>query len=144
GGVALADDEQALIDEIARIGGNLGVQLGQLDAGNGRDVKLRDAGGDEEPAAKVDSAGGLLDAEAALDASDASGASVVADVKAVVGSEVVEVANEIVGGREVAGAVVLHEQARLIAEKGVPVPAEVALRVGEPSVDLVTRDKGAV
>src|SRR5262249_11686745 len=55
-----------------------------------------------------------------------------------------EVPDQVVRGREVFLAVVLEEEPVVVAQQGIPVPAQVFFGVGVAGVDLVVGNQGAV
>lgn len=103
-GIATADDENPLVDEVLRIDRHLVVALGLGRTLDGRHVGPGDAGGDDDTP-RSDNVATLVRRHelAAVRARYAADAGVVADVQAVLAGEVVQVADEIVGRWEVTG-----------------------------------------
>ncbi len=143
GGVAAADDQDAGAGEVVGVGGDLVVALRRLDALDVRHVRPGEAGGHDDPPGAVDAA--VLGAgDEVAGAGDLGDPGVVAHAQPVRGGVVGEVADVVVGGREIALGVGREERGVLVAEEGVPVGAHPALGVVPAGVHLVDGYEGAV
>jgi hypothetical protein len=139
-GVALADDQYALVGELFRVDGHRLVAVGELDARNIGEVRLRRSGGDDQPAGRVAFAVLVGDREPVAGALDPGGAGVVADGQVGGGGIVGEVADHVAGVGEIPRRIG-GEERTAVAEQRVPVHAEVELRVGGAGVALVDGDQ---
>ena len=143
-GVALADDQHALVEEVARVDGDLAVALRRLDAGDRRDV------GRVTPVATITRRARWVpavlvgDHEAAVRARHRADARAVDDPQPQGGGVVREIAHQVVGVGEVALRVAREEQARVVRQQRVPVHPQVELRVVPAGVRLVDGDQPPV
>ncbi len=141
GGVALADDQHALIDEGLRVGVEGVVPFGESDPGDVRLVEPGDTGRDDEAPRLPRPSGGVADREEAVGAGDADDLRPVLHTHTGAVREVAQVAHEVVGPGEVLLAVPAEQQVRIVAQQRVPVHPQVEFRVAVPGVHLVDRDQ---
>jgi hypothetical protein len=140
--VALADDQHPLIGEAARVDRHVPVPFGGLDPGNRRHVHRAEAGRDDHRSGpdRLTVLAGHRESIGAL--ADPADPAAVPDVEAA--AEVGQVADVVVGVREVRAGVVREPQRRVIAEQRVPVDTKVLLGVVPAGVRLVDGDHATV
>ncbi len=141
-GVALADHEHPLVGERLGVRVEGVVPLDVVDAGDLRHVQLRDPGGHHQAPRLPRPSTVVGDDEPARVARDLGDIDVVVHLET--GREVLEVPDDVVGVREVPGAVAGEQQVRVVGQQRVPVHPHPLLRVVEAGVDLVDGDQLAM